>query len=336
MKNHEVVLSMPFVGHEDDFKALGLRCFETDVDRRGINPKTDLKLMKRYYDLLKSERFDMVVTYSIKPNIYAGLCCSLLGIPYCANVQGLGTAFQKKGLAQFVTILYKMAFNKVHTVFFENEGNAQEFIDRKILKREKITVLNGAGINLDAYPMKKYPDHDVMRFLYLGRIMKEKGIDELFEAVERLHEENESFVLDLVGFFEDEYKGRVEELEKKGIVVFHGFQSDPVPYYENADCVVLASSHEGMSNVLLEGAAIGRPLITSNIHGCKEAVEHGVSGLLCEVKDAESLYQQMKKMLHLTKEERAFMGVQGRRYIEKHFDKKLVVANTVAALELKK
>lgn len=122
----------------------------------------------------------------------------------------------------------------------------------------------------------------------------------------------------------------------QGIVKFHGFQSDPVPYYENADCVVLASYHEGMSNVLLEGAAIGRPLITSNIHGCKEAVEHDVSGLLCEVKDAESLYQQMKKMLHLTKEERAFMGVQGRRYIESHFDKKMVVANTVAALGLKK
>ena len=135
MKDHEVVLSMPFVGHEEDFKAMGLRCIETEVDRRGINPKRDLKLFAFYRKLLKAEKPDMVITYSIKPNIYGGWACQMLGIPYCANVQGLGTAFQKPGLAQMVTVMYKTALLKARTVFFENQGNANEFLDRHIIPK---------------------------------------------------------------------------------------------------------------------------------------------------------------------------------------------------------
>jgi galacturonosyltransferase len=334
MKNHEVVLSMPFVGHEEDFQALGLKCIKTDVDRRGINPKTDLKLFFQYRKLLKQEKPDLVITYSIKPNIYAGLACSMAGIPYCANVQGLGTAFQRKGLAKFVTMLYKTAFRKVRTVFFENEGNAQEFIDRNIIPKERITVLPGAGINLEAYQKQPYPDNDAVRFLYLGRIMQEKGIDELFAAMRRLHGElGDRVVLDLVGFFDDDYyKEQVDQLVADGIAVFHGFQTEPRPYYAAADCVVLPSYHEGLSNVLLEAAATGRPVITSDIHGCKEAVDADVSGLLCTVKDADSLYQQMLRMAQMSKAERQAMGDAGYTKMEREFEKTLVVQKTTDAI----
>lgn len=334
MKSYEVVLSMPFVGHEEDFQAMGLRCIKTDVDRRGINPKTDLKLFNQYRKLLKQERPDMVITYSIKPNIYAGLACSMAGIPYCANVQGLGTAFQRKGLAQFVTALYKSALRKAQVVFFENEGNAQAFIDRNIIPRERITILPGAGINLGAYPKVDYPDHEAVHFLYLGRIMKEKGIDELFTAMRRLHGElGSKVVLDLVGFFDDDYyKEQVDQLVADGIAVFHGFQTEPRPYYAAADCVVLPSYHEGMSNVLLEAAATGRPVITSNIHGCKEAVDEGVTGLLCAVKDADGLYEQMLRMAQMTKAERQAMGNSGRTKMEQEFEKTLVVKKTMDAI----
>ena len=334
MKNHEVVLSMPFVGHEEDFQAMGLRCIKTDVDRRGINPKTDLKLFNQYRKLLKQERPDMVITYSIKPNIYAGLACSMAGIPYCANVQGLGTAFQRKGLAQFVTALYKSALRKAQVVFFENEGNAQAFIDRNIIPRERITLLPGAGINLEAYPKVAYPDNEAVRFLYLGRIMKEKGIDELFAAMRRLHGElGDRVALDLVGFFDDDYyKKQVDQLVADGIAVFHGFQTEPRPYYAAADCVVLPSYHEGMSNVLLEAAATGRPVITSNIHGCKEAVDEGVTGLLCAVKDTDGLYEQMLRMAQMTKAERQAMGNAGRTKMEQEFEKALVVQKTLEAV----
>lgn len=333
MQEHEVVLSMPFVGHEDDFQAMGLRCINTEIDRRGINPKTDLKLFNTYRRLLETEQPNMVITYSIKPNIYAGLACSMAGIPFCANVQGLGTAFQRKGLAQFVTVLYKTALRKAKTVFFENKGNAQEFLDRKIIPEEKITVLSGAGINLEAYPYQPYPENDVFHFLFLSRIMKEKGIDELFTAMRRLHDELGSQVtLDLVGFFDDDYEAEVNRLVADGIAVFHGFQSEPRPYYAAADCVVLPSYHEGMSNVLLEAAATGRPVITSNIHGCKEAVNDGETGLLCRVKDADDLYIKMRQMVQTALENRDAMGKAARIKIEQEFEKSLIVQKTLQAV----
>lgn len=247
-EDYKIVISTPFVGHEEDLRNLGVRCIETDVERRSVNPFTDLKLFHTYKTILKKEKPDLVLTYSIKPNIYAGYLCGKMKIPFYANVQGLGTAFQKPVLSGIVTQMYRIAFQKVEKVFFENQENAAEFRKRKILQEEQEVILNGAGINLEEYRYCLYPDNDKIHFLYLGRIMREKGIDELFEAAERLQREGIEFVLDLVGFFEDEYKNQVEHLQKEGIVRFYGFQENPKPYYAQADCVVLPSYHEGMSN----------------------------------------------------------------------------------------
>ena len=329
MEDAEVVISTPFVGHEQDFAAMGCRMLETDVDRRGINPVTDFRLYNTYVKILKTERPDMVITYSIKPNIYAGFACRMQKIPYCVNVQGLGTAFQKKGLAQIVTVMYRMALKKAKTVFFENAENAKLFQEKKITPAWQQTVLPGAGVNLESYSYQEYPNNDKVRFLYLGRIMKEKGMDELFWAVQELRKECAGqFVLDLVGFFEDEYKEQVEKLTRDGVAVFHGFQENPRPYYGKADCVVLPSYHEGMSNVLLEAAATGRPLITSDIPGCREAVKQGISGLLCPVKDRNALLHAMEDFLKLSKEERKAMGRAGRKYMEEQYDKEKVVKKT--------
>lgn len=334
LKTHDVVISMPFVGHEDDFKAMGCRCIKTDIDRRGINPITDFKLLCFYHQMIKKEKPDQVITYSIKPNIYAGLICSWQKISYIANVQGLGTAFQQKNLAMFVTFLYKAAFGKVKQVLFENQGNADEFIKRKIIEKEKITVLHGAGVNLDHYAYTTYPDNKEFHFLYLGRIMKEKGVDELFECIERLHGVYGSqVVLDIVGFFEDEYKEKIDHLVSEHMAVFHGFQQETRPFYSQADCIVLPSWHEGMSNVLLEASAIGRPVITSNIPGCREAVEDGKTGLLCQVKDANDLYLKMDQMIKMSKEGRTQMGLAARKRMEELFDKEKIVEQTLAVIK---
>ena len=347
MKEYDVVLSMPFVGHEDDFAAMGCKCVETDVDRRGINPVTDFKLLQFYNKIISDEKPDKVITYSIKPNIYAGLVCRHRKIPYYANVQGLGTAFQKELLAKFVGILYKTAFRKVRAVFFENEGNAQEFISRKLVSEDKIVVLNGAGINLEHYmytPISSRQGDEKnevsgdrkIHFLYLGRIMKEKGIDELFTAMRRLHEEyGDRVILDIVGFFEDEYKNEIEKMVEDGIAVFHGFQEETRPYYVMADCVVLPSYHEGMSNVLLEASAIGRPVITSDIPGCREAVEDGKSGYLCEVKNVDMLFEKMKLMMDKSIDEIEGMGRCARNRMEKLFDKKKIVDQTLEIIDMK-
>jgi len=332
-RDHEVVLSMLFVGHEDDFKKMGLRCIHTDIDRRGSNPGTELRLLMTYRKLLRQERPDLVLTYSVKPNIYAGLVCSLMRIPFCATVQGLGTSFQRKSMARLVTVLYRRALRRAKAIFFENTGNAREFVDRKIIPEEKVTVLPGAGVNLVDFPRRPYPENDRVHFLYMGRIMREKGIDELFAAMRRLHSEmKDKVALDLVGFFDDDYEDKVQSLVSDGIAKFHGFSTDPGPYYAAADCVVLPSYHEGMSNVLLEAAATGRPVITSDIHGCEEAVEPEVSGLLCRPRDAESLYQQMRRIAELSVQERRAMGVAGRRKIEREFDKQMVVEKTIQIL----
>lgn len=336
LEKGEVVLSMPFVGHEDDFASMGCKCVKTEVDRRGINPVTDLKLYRTYVKLLKAEKPDMVITYSIKPNVYGGFACRQLHIPYCVNVQGLGTAFQKEPIASIVTAMYKVALKKVRTVFFENETNAEEFRSRRIVPLEKQTILHGAGVNLETYRFLDYPDEENgIHFLFLGRIMKEKGVEELFLAARSLKKRyGDKIYFDFVGFFEDEYKEVVEQLVHEGIVSFHGFSPDPKPYYGRSHCVVLPSYHEGMSNVLLEGAATGRALITTEIPGCKEAVWDGKNGFLCKKMDAESLENCLERFLQLSSEERRKMGIAGREKMEQEFDKKNVVEATMKAMEI--
>lgn len=340
LEDNEVVLSMPFVGHEEDFENMGCRCIETQLDRRGINPLTDLKLLKFYKKLLKEEKPDKVITYSIKPNIYAGILCRFMKIPYCANVQGLGTAFQKKGLAVLVGAMYRASFRKVDVVFFENSANAQEFTSRKLVDEEKIRILNGAGVNLERYKYTPYNHHsenntEKRHFLFVGRIMREKGVDELFEASRRLNQKyGQAAVLDIVGFFEDEYASVVEELERDGIAVFHGFQSDTRPFYAMADVVVLPSYHEGMSNVLLEASAMGRPVITSDIPGCREAVEDGITGYLCPAKNADELYKKMEIIMNKNISDIEEMGKQARKRMEKMFDKNDIVDKALKCMGL--
>ena len=329
----EVVISTPFVGHVEDLRALGAQCIEAPVDRRGTDPKKDLALMRVYRRQLQAVCPDVVLTYSIKPNIYAGIQCKKMQIPYYAQVQGLGTAFQSAGTARLVTMLYRKGLKKARQVFFENQDNADEFIRRRILPKEKITVLNGAGINLEEYPyvpIRREDEADqTMHFLYLGRIMKEKGCSELLAATKRLYEEGADIILDLVGFFEDDYEEHVQQAQEDGYVRFHGFQEDPHPYYADADCIVMPSWHEGMSNVNLEAAATGRPVITTDIPGCREAVEDGRTGLLCAHKDEDSLYEAMKRFLALNNEERAEMGEAARKKMEAEFAKEHVVEKTM-------
>lgn len=330
MQEHEVILSTPFVGHEDNLKAMGLRCINTEIDRRSINPFKDMKLLKTYRKMLDDIQPDLVITYSIKPNIYMGSACKAKGIPYVTNVQGLGTAFEKPVLSSVVSVMYRSALQKAKTVFFENEENAQFFLHQNIISAQQMKVLPGAGINLDEYPYVPMQDDGVCRFLFVGRIMKEKGVYEFFTAAKTIKAEfGEEVAFDVVGFYEDAYKETVDQLVADGVIRFHGFQTDVHPFYEAADCVVLPSYHEGMSNVLLEAAATGRPLITSDIPGCREAVEDGVSGYICPAKDADALYDAMQRFVELPESRRAEMGRRGRERMEKRFSKDAVVAETM-------
>ena len=331
----EVVISMPFKGHHEDFIKMGFKCIDTKLDRRGVNPIEDIGLYRFYKKLLKDEKPDKVITYSIKPNVYAGYLCRRMKIPYYVNVQGLGTAFQSQPMAAIATMMYKAGLKKAEAVFFENQFNADDFVKRHIIPRDKEVVLNGAGVNLDLYRYQPYPSEDNgIHILYLGRIMKEKGIDETFEAMRIVKEKyGDKVIFDVVGFFEDEYKETVEKLVNEGIIIFHGFQPDPKPYYAMAHCVVLASYHEGMSNVLLEAAATGRAIITTDIPGCREAVDEGVNGYLCKKQDVLSLVAALESFLSKSYDERKTMGFSGRDKMKREFDKNIVIRNTISIIQ---
>lgn len=338
-KDHQVTVSVPKESSDkdkcSDLEKLGCRIIPVSIDRRGINPVKDLKLLLGYHSLLRKEKPDLVMTYTIKPNIYGGLACRMQKIPYCVNITGLGTTFQNKGLLRLlVTKLYRTALKKARVVFFENAANRQIFLDEKIVSPEKAVRLNGAGVNLERYSFRPYPKDKSVRFLFIGRVMQEKGVDELFAAMEKLHDNGCSVTLDVLGGYEEHYEDRIRRYEEKGWLHYHGYQVDVRPYIEKAHCFVLPSYHEGMANTNLECAAMGRPLITSNIPGCKEAVVEGKSGLLCEAKNADSLYDAMSRFLQLSPQDREAMGIAGRQHMEAVFDKRLVVGETVRHLTM--
>ncbi len=334
LEHGTVIASIPDSGSIPELEALGCHVRVTDIDRRRINLIADLKLLLRYRKLVKQEKPDLVITYTIKPNIYGGLVCRMLKIPYAANITGLGSAFHKNGMLRaLVKTFYKLALKKAKVVFFENAGNMQTLLDGGIVQKEQCCLLAGAGVNVERYAYAAYPETEQpTRFLFMGRVMREKGIDELFSAMSRLRENGFNCALDVLGGYEEDYAAKIEACTRQGWLHYHGYQKDVRPFIENAHCFVLPSYHEGMANTNLECAAMGRPVITSNIHGCKEAVIENVSGLLCDPQDVDSLYDAMAHFMQISREDRVKMGLAGRKHMEAVFDKKKVVANTLHAL----
>lgn len=335
-KYASVTVAVPHNDRWDELLHLADRVIELPVDRRGMNPIHDSKLFRQYRAMLKEVKPDLVLTYTIKPNIYGGLACRMAHIPYAVNITGLGSAIENGGwLKRFVLALCKPALKSARVVFFENAGNRDTLAATGVVPKGRDVVLNGAGVNLEDYPYQSYPQEGTVRFLFVGRVMHEKGVDELFAAAKRMKQGyGDGVEFHIVGSFEEEYKPLMDKLEQAGVVKYHGYQSDMKRFYAMASCVVLPSYHEGMSNVLLEGAATGRALITSDIPGCREAVEDGVSGYLCPTKDVDALCDAMRRFAELPENRQAEMGRRGRTRMEQKFSKTAVVAETIKHLEI--
>ena len=332
---HEVVVSIPpcDVENKQILESYGTRVVFTSFDRRGTNPLDDMKLLREYRRLIREEQPDKVVTYTIKCNIYGALACKPGKIPHYANITGLGSAFQGHGkMRMLVSALYKMSMNRSKRIFFENVENRDTLVKDGIVRRSQTVVLPGAGVNLEEFAPVPYPAEKSIRFLFVGRIMQEKGIDEYFSAIRRLRADYLNTEFDFIGWYEDNYEEQVKAMESEGLIRYHGFQPNVKPFVEQAHCVVLPSWHEGMSNTLLEGAAMCRPLITSNIHGCKETVLEGVSGYLTEVRNEDSLYEALKQFCDLPYAEKQKMGLAGRVHMETLFDKNDVVQRTMTEI----
>lgn len=333
---HVVVVSIPPCDQKNKeiLESYGTRVVFTTFDRRGTNPLEDLRLLREYQKLIRAECPDKVITYTIKCNIYGAFACKAKRIAHYANVTGLGSTFQSQGrMRQLVSLLYKTSLNKSQKIFFENVGNRDTLVSEGIVRKEQTVVLPGAGVNLTEFTPSPYPeDGETLNFLFVGRIMQEKGIDEYFAAIRRLRQDFPNTRFDFIGWYEGNYEAQVEKLEAEGLIRFHGFQADVKPFIEAAHCVVHPSWHEGMSNTLLESAAMCRPLITSNIHGCMESVEDGVNGYLFQVKNEDTLYDALLRFARLSHGEKARMGLASRTLMEERFDKNMVVRLTMAQI----
>lgn len=323
---NEIVVSFPDDEYVPLFEELGCKYIETKLDRRGANPINDLKLFFSYIKIIKNIKPDIVLTYTIKPNVYGGLVCRLTKTSYLANITGLGTAIENKGLMQKLTLnLYKISLKNAKCVFFQNESNRRFFIDKGIVK-SNIKVIPGSGVNLEQYKLEEYPEDDgVIRFLYIGRIMKAKGIDELLAAAKQIKRRYSNIEFHVVGFCEEGYFEQLSELNSIGTIQFHGKQNDVHKFIKRSHATILPSYHEGTSNVLLESASSGRPVLASNVAGCKETFDEGISGLSFEAKNVDSLVSTIARFIELPYENKKEMGLMGRKKMEKKYDRSIII-----------
>ena len=319
---------------ENQLKKIGCRIYHVAMERRSMNPMKDLKLIMSYRTCLKRLNPDLVLTYTIKPNIYMGFLCAVRKISYAANITGLGSAFQRGGLfGEGISLLYRIALNKAKVVFFENQGNLQHMVKKGIVREKKACLLNGAGVDTEKFSYMEYPENDKkVEFLFIGRVMREKGIEELLLAMKKLINEGEKCKLSILGILEEDYLEKIRKYEKEGWLNYYGLQKDIRPYIKKSHCFVLPSWHEGMANTNLENASSGRPIITSNIHGCLEAVQEGNTGFLVNKRDVDDLCHTMKKFIELSYDEKKNMGVEGRKYMKEKFEKIDVVNKTLDQL----
>lgn len=323
LQEYRVVACVPDTVKTDLLEQEGVEVVSTPINRRGVNPFQDLRLLSLCKKLIRRYRPSLALTYTIKPNVYAGMACSALKIPYIPTITGLGSAFEKKGLFLWlIQSLYRRGIAKASCVFFQNEENRERFLEAG-LTSGRTRLVAGSGVNLVKNNAEPYPEDGITRFLYVGRMMKEKGTEELLAAAEQLHSENVHFFL--MGYCDDDYQQLLDEKEKEGVITQLGFHKEVHEYYKKASAVVLPTYHEGMANVLMEASATARPVIATNISGCREIVEDGVTGFCFAPKSAEALVAALKKFLALTRAERASMGAAARAKMEREFDRDKVV-----------
>lgn len=322
LKEYQVAVSLPDQVRTKELSKEGCKVVHTPINRRGVNPLEDIKLAGTYKRLLKQEKPDLVLTYTIKPNIYGGFCCRCMKIPYISTVTGLGSTFQKQGLLlKMIVAMYRMGLKKADCVFFQNQEN-QKIFERYHIMGKTSRLVKGSGVNLKRHAPEPYPVGKETRFLFVGRMMKEKGIEELLEAAKVLH--GPEVIFELLGYCDEDYQDKLDENEREGIIKQLGFDPDVHEYLKSASALVLPTYHEGMSNVLMEASATGRPVIATNISGCKEIFKEGVTGFGCEPKNSEDLIRALRKFLKLSQEEREEMGRNARRKMEQEFDREKV------------
>jgi glycosyltransferase involved in cell wall biosynthesis len=330
---HSITVLAPPDEYSETLTGMGCRFVPLYMDRNGMNPISEARLLLSVYLNLRRIRPDFVFSYTIKNNIYSGLACRVLGIPFAPNVTGLGQAFSRRGILNIlVRNLYRVAFRKASRVFFQNEHDRAVFLDAKIVHQHRAKLLPGSGVDLTAFSLAPLPDGEQpVRFLLVARMLKDKGVVVFVEAARVVLDKHPEVKFQLLGPIDAGSRTAIEVSEidawvAEGVVDYLGSQTDVRPALRQVHCVVLPSYyHEGTPRSLLEAAAIGRPLISTEMPGCRDAVLPGVSGFLVAPRRTDQLAQAMQDFIDLSANERIAMGQAGRRHMEETYNEQIIV-----------
>ena len=306
------------------------------IDRRGTSVNNDGKLIIHYYRLLKKFRPAVVMTYTAKPNVYASYVASILGIPVISNVTGLGSVLKEKGIKKWIIMwLFKTAYHNSACIMFQNSTNMELAMKYKWIRGD-YKLIPGSGVSLKRFPVQEYPkggngiEGETVIFNYIGRTMKDKGVDDYLEAAQIIKSRYPCTEFNIIGFIEPteiHYEKKIRKLEEQGIVVYRGSQKDVKPWIRRSHAIIHPSTYgEGMSNVLLENASSGRLIITTDNPGCYETVDDGISGFIYHGGDVVGLIKVIEIVVRdLSNDARKQMGLEGRKKVEQHFSREIVV-----------
>jgi len=330
---YRVIVAVGYGPELERLKEIGCEHVDIPYNRRSVNPLKEVGLFFSYRELIRKVKPDAVLTYTIKPNLYGAYLCRKYGIPCLVNITGLGSALEESGLIQsFFLALYRIAFKNVYKVFLQNTYNQELFVRKGIVHNNDV-LLPGSGVNLEAYQPMPYPSCDTIEFVFIARILKAKGIEEYLEAAHEIRKRFPHARFHICGFCDQDYMGMIKQYVERGDVIYHGMVDDTREIYRKTHCTVLPSWYsEGMNNVLLESAACGRPIITTNRPGCGEIVDDGVNGFIVKQQDTEDLICVMEKFLLLHHQQKVEMGLASRRKVEQQFDRRIVVEKYLEAI----
>ena len=331
-KGYKVILVAPYDKYSKKLKE-GFEYYDIHMNNKGTNPIEDLKTTIEFYKLYKQIRPDIVLNFTIKPNIYGTIACDLLKIKTINNIAGLGTLFIRQNfITKIAKFLYKFSLSKADKVFFQNKNDFELFVKEKLVNKDMCDILPGSGVDLEKFkPIRLEKKDNNFKFLLIARMLWDKGIGEYVEAakiIKQKYKNVEFLLLGAVGIDNPTAisKKTIESWKKEGIVKYLGTTDDVKIEIAKVDCIVLPSYYrEGVPRVLLEAAAMEKPIITTNNVGCKEVVDNGINGFLCKIKNDKDFADKMEKMLTLTEEDRMKMGKAGREKVIKEFDEKIVI-----------
>ncbi len=334
---HEVIAIAPKDDYSCKLEEKGCVFYPIQMDNKGANPVKDLKLTYAFLKIYKKVRPDVILQYTIKPNIYGTLAAKALGIPVINNVSGLGTVFIRQNLvSKIARQLYRHAFKFPHTVFFQNNDDRSLFLDLKLVDKNITGLLPGSGVNLSKFTPAPFKRNHTFVFLVIARLLYDKGIVEFADACRALRAKGLNATFQVLGFKDPSHLGIPEKLLnqwiEEGIIEYLGTSDAVSSIIEKADCVVLPSYREGTPKTLLEAAAMAKPIITTDVPGCRETVVHGQNGYLCQVKSATDLADKMMQLYSLSDHELAAMGQNSRKLAEDRFDEKVVIRSYLDAI----